>query len=61
MQLVKGFVVAAIATVTCFAPTTATDEKEHTTAERQLYYVRTPITKNPYNRVIPPPPPIQHN
>ncbi|KAE8881326.1 hypothetical protein PF005_g24226 [Phytophthora fragariae] len=64
MQLVKGLAIAAIATMMCFAPATATasvDVKENTHEERELYYVRTPITKSPYNRVIPTPPPFQHN
>ncbi|KAE8897776.1 hypothetical protein PF005_g30798 [Phytophthora fragariae] len=48
----------------CFAPATATtsvDVKENMPEERKLWYERTPITKSPYNRVIPPPPPIKHN
>jgi hypothetical protein len=62
MQLVKGLVIAATATVVCFAPASAipsVDVKENTPEERKLYYVRTPITRSPYNRVIPPPPRIQ--
>ncbi|EGZ15312.1 hypothetical protein PHYSODRAFT_346562 [Phytophthora sojae] len=61
MQLVKVLAIAAVATMMCLAPATATasvDVKENSPEERQLYYVRTPITKSPYNRVIPPPPPI---
>ncbi|KAG6616402.1 uncharacterized protein IUM83_03833 [Phytophthora cinnamomi] len=62
-RLVKTLAIAAVATMMCFAPTAAIDSidvKENTPEERKLYYVRTPITKSPYNRVIPPPPPIQH-
>ncbi|KAJ8556607.1 hypothetical protein ON010_g9357 [Phytophthora cinnamomi] len=63
MQLVKTLAIVTVATMMCFAPTAAInsiDVKENTPEERKLYYVRTPITKSPYNRVIPPPPPIQH-
>ncbi|KAE8897777.1 hypothetical protein PF003_g18615 [Phytophthora fragariae] len=61
MQFIKGL---AIAAMMCFAPATATtsvDVKENMPEERKLWYERTPITKSPYNRVIPPPPPIKHN
>ncbi|EGZ15334.1 hypothetical protein PHYSODRAFT_333601 [Phytophthora sojae] len=57
--LVKGLAIVAIAVMMCFAPTTATasvDVKENSPEKRKLYYVRTPITKSPYNRYIPPPP-----
>ncbi|KAH7491246.1 uncharacterized protein KRP23_171 [Phytophthora ramorum] len=63
MQLIKGLAIAVITTMVCFAPATAIDSvdvDEYTAEERELYYVRTPITKSPYNRVIPPPPAIQH-
>ncbi|KAE8999084.1 hypothetical protein PR001_g19145 [Phytophthora rubi] len=61
MQFIEGL---AIAAMMCFAPATATtsiDVKENTPEERKLWYERTPITKSPYNRVIPPPPPLHHN
>ncbi|KAG6616396.1 Reticulon-4-interacting protein 1 [Phytophthora cinnamomi] len=53
MQLVKTLAIVTVATMMCFAPTAAInsiDVKENTPEERKLYYVRTPITKSPYNR-----------
>ncbi|EGZ15310.1 hypothetical protein PHYSODRAFT_333579 [Phytophthora sojae] len=53
MQLTKVLAIAAVAAMMCFAPATASvDVKENSPEERQLYYVRTPITKSPYNRLI---------
>ncbi|OWZ07598.1 hypothetical protein PHMEG_00019990 [Phytophthora megakarya] len=64
MQLVRGIIVATVAIVMYCTSTTATtnvDVKEHTAEQRRLWYDRTPITKSPYQRVIPPPPPIKNN
>ncbi|OWZ22746.1 hypothetical protein PHMEG_0002514 [Phytophthora megakarya] len=64
MQLVKGVIVTTVALVmycTSATATTSVDVKEHTAEQRRLWYKRAPITKSPYQRDIPPPPPIKNN